>query len=79
MSVPAFDPRLSRKFDQEALLQDAVFAFNVHSRVGALQLCKAYGLQENERNIAHLLHTVDGLIGKVIGEYLSKKEESESE
>jgi hypothetical protein len=73
-SSGSFPEDLLDEMAREDEVQAAVYAFNLRPRRGISSLCAAYQEPETPFAIAHLLHTVPGLLGKQIGEYLSRRE-----
>lgn len=59
------------ELDVEDKLSEAIYRFNVHPKSGILQLCAFYNVPNTPEEIAHILHTTEGLIREKIGEYLS--------
>ncbi|KAK8885009.1 hypothetical protein M9Y10_044137 [Tritrichomonas musculus] len=59
------------ELDVEDKLSEAIYRFNVHPKSGILQLCDFYNVPNTPEEIAHILHTTEGLISEKIGEYLS--------
>jgi hypothetical protein len=74
MSGPIFEPDLLDEIARENEIQAATYAFNAKPTKGVGALCKAFDQPERPDAIAHLLHTVPGLLGKQIGEFLSRTE-----
>ncbi|KAH0795330.1 Sec7 domain containing protein [Histomonas meleagridis] len=66
-----------QEIEDEDKTQPAIFAFNSNPKIGINDLCHVYNVNPDPENIAHLLHTVDGLLGDKIGEYLSRRGNSE--
>ena len=64
----------SEDLEQEEAIQEAVFQFNTNPKEGVLKLCEVHNLQPTPRNISNLMHTVPGLLGDKIGEFLSRRE-----
>ena len=69
--------RLEAEIQRENELNDAIYRFNVKPHRGISNLCSVLGVDPTAKNIAHLMHTVNGLEGIKIGEYLSRPENTE--
>lgn len=57
---------------EEDGLIEAVYRFNVNPRKNIGYLCEYKGVEPTPKNIAHLMHTVPGLLGDQIGDYLAR-------
>ena len=66
--------RLEAEIARENELNDAIYRFNVKPHRGISVLCSVLGVDMNPENIAHLMHTVNGLEGIKIGDFLSRPE-----
>ncbi|OHT17192.1 hypothetical protein TRFO_41223 [Tritrichomonas foetus] len=64
-------PNIIAEFQEEDRINDAVYRFNIDPKKGIRCLCEVMNTSESPNNIAHLLHTVEGLIGEKIGDFLS--------
>ena len=69
--------RLEAEIARENELNDAIYRFNVKPHRGISVLCSVCGYDMTSQNIAHLMHTVNGLEGIKIGDYLSRPENTE--
>ncbi|KAH0800195.1 Sec7 domain containing protein [Histomonas meleagridis] len=56
---------------------EVVYQFNSNPKKNIGQLCKFFDKDESPESIAYLMHHVEGLVGEVIGDYLSRKENGE--
>jgi cytohesin len=71
------DISLEAEIARENELNDAIYRFNVKPQRGITVLCAVYGVEADPPNIARLIHTINGLEGKRIGDFLSRPENSE--
>jgi hypothetical protein len=70
-------PGIAAEIDFEDRVQPAIFAFNSSPSDGIGQLCDALGAPRDPSSISRLLRTVSGLVGRRVGEFLSRPENSE--
>lgn len=68
------DTHLAQEIERDDKIADAVFAFNVKQRTGIPLLCSAFGVPNEPKYIAHILHSAEGLMSDKIGIFFSKKE-----
>ena len=68
---------LEAEIAYEDKINDAIYRFNVKPQRGISVLCSAFNVDCTPKNIAHLMHTVNGLEGMKIGDYLSRPENAE--
>ena len=68
---------LEAEIQRENELNDAIYRFNVKPHRGISVLCSVLGVDPTPQNIAHLMHTVNGLEGIKIGNFLSRPENTE--
>jgi hypothetical protein len=68
------DPDLVTEIAHENEVQQAVYEFNRRPRRGVAALCQTFQTAPTPRAIAHLLHTISGLLSEQIGQYLSQCE-----
>ncbi|EAX96469.1 Sec7 domain containing protein [Trichomonas vaginalis G3] len=66
------DNPVDQDLAEEDGLIEAVYRFNVNPKKNIGYLCEYKGLECNPKNIAHLMHTVPGLLGDQIGDYLAR-------
>ncbi|OHS94839.1 Cytohesin-3 [Tritrichomonas foetus] len=59
------------ELEVEDQLTEAVYNFNVSPKTGIKKLCEFYHVPSTPENMAHILHTTDGLMSEKIGEFLS--------
>ena len=71
------DLSLEAEIARENELNDAIYRFNVKPQRGIATLCSVCGVEMNPKNIAQLIHTINGLEGEKIGNFMSRVENSE--
>jgi hypothetical protein len=76
-AAPVLPSDLRQEFDKEDKILGAVWEFNRKPSRGIPLLCRAFKVDESPRSVAHLLHSVPGLLSEVIGEFLSNKSSEE--
>lgn len=72
-----FSSDLLHELATEDHLQPAILEFNQKPSAGVPLLCRACNVEETPAEIARIFHTVHGLIGEQIGDYLARDENHE--
>ena len=68
---------IDEKMEEEDALIEVKYQFNSNPKKNIKALCDFFGKEQTPENIAELMHTTSGLLGNVIGDYLSRKENEE--
>lgn len=60
--------------EEEDALIEIIYLFNSNPKANIVKFCDFFGKKATPENIAELLYKTKGLVGNVIGDYLSRKE-----